>query len=254
MRVQNEYVLKLIEKGERIDGRALDEYRLVQVEKGVIQNAEGSARVKIGNTEVLAGVKLAVEQPFPDKPEEGLLIVNAEFSPIASPLFETGPPSEEAIELARVVDRGIRESKAIQMEKLCIEPGEKAWAVFIDIHIINHAGNLLDASALAALAALLDARFPGWDGQKVDYTVRGDKLPIQHKPIAVSFTKVGNTFLLDPNLEEESVMEGKLIITSKEDGNICAIQKTGPLVLRLEEIDDLLGKAGKYAEKLRRMV
>ncbi|MEM5797943.1 MAG: exosome complex protein Rrp42 [Candidatus Aenigmatarchaeota archaeon] len=254
MQIQNEYVLKLIEKGERIDGRKLDEFRPIQIEKGIIENAEGSARVKIGSTEVLAGVKLAVDKPFPDKPDEGLLIVNAEFSPIASPQFESGPPKEEAIELARVVDRGIRESKAIDMQKLCIVPGEQAWAVFIDIHTINHAGNLMDAAVLAAVAALSDAKIPAWDGKKIDYTIKKDKLPLRFKPVAISFTKIENIFILDPLLDEESVAQGKLIITTKDDGNVCAIQKTGPMFLKISEIEDMLNKVGMYAERLRRLI
>ena len=77
-----------------------------------------------------------------------------ELIPLASPDFESGPPREKAIELARVVDRGIRESETIDMAKLCITPEEKVWIVFIDVHVLDYDGNLFDACSLAASAAL----------------------------------------------------------------------------------------------------
>jgi len=121
MEFQYQYLLDLVSKGKRPDGRKPDEYRDINIETGVIFKAEGSAKVSIGETQVLAGVKLGIGQPYPDKPDEGVLITGAEFSPVASPEFEAGPPDEDAIELARVVDRGIRESEAIDMKKLFID-------------------------------------------------------------------------------------------------------------------------------------
>ena len=163
------YIENLVAKDKRTDGRKIDEFRKINIETGVIEKAEGSARVKLGNTEVIAGIKLDVGEPFPDKPDEGVLMVGAELSPLASPEFETGPPSETAIELARVVDRGIRESKAIETEKLVIKSKEKVWMVFADIHILNHDGNLIDASGISVMAALLNSKMPTYDGEKINY-------------------------------------------------------------------------------------
>src|SRR3989339_1783849 len=111
----------------------------------------------MGEQEKRVGNKRKVGEPYPDNPDEGTIIVGAELLPLSNPDFELGPPSIEAVELARVADRGIRESKCIDFKKLCIEEGEKAWFLLIDIVTINDAGNLSDASSLAALAALKDA-------------------------------------------------------------------------------------------------
>ena len=119
------HVVELLGKEKRIDGRNLLDFRNISVEKGITSTAEGSARVKIGNTDVLVGVKLGVETPYPDTPEDGNLMVNAELLPLSSNEFEAGPPGIKAIELARVVDRGIREAKTIDTGKLCITPAEK---------------------------------------------------------------------------------------------------------------------------------
>ena len=125
--MQENFALEMIEKGKRIDKRKIDQFRPIQIIPDYIKKAEGSALVRLGDTLVLAGVKMEIGKPFPDTPNEGILIVNSEFSPLASPEFESGPPGEDAVELARVVDRGIRESKAIEVDKLLIKEGEKVW-------------------------------------------------------------------------------------------------------------------------------
>ena len=55
-KMNNDYLLNLLEQGKRADGRKLEDYRKITIETGISKNAEGSARCKIGDTEVLAGV------------------------------------------------------------------------------------------------------------------------------------------------------------------------------------------------------
>ena len=170
------HIISLLNADTRLDGRKLAEYRKpIEVEYTVVKTAEGSARVKIGDTEVIVGIKMEVGEPYPDTPNEGSIMVGAELLPLSNPDFELGPPGIQAIELARVVYRGIRESKAVDFKKLCIEPGKKMWMIIIDICALNDAGNLLDASSLAALAALKDTKYPSFDGEKVDYKAKTRK-------------------------------------------------------------------------------
>src|SRR4030042_808284 len=226
-RVRLKQIEQLIEKGKRLDERGLRDYREIKVEQGLIERAEGSARVLLGKTEVLVGVKVETGTPFPDTPNEGVLTVNAELVPLASPNFEPGPPDENSIELARIVDRGIRESKVIDTEKLCIEPGKKVFIVFVDIYVLNHDGNLIDASALAAVSALMNTKMSNYeieDGEvkiKQGYT----QLPMKNHPITVTLGKINNKLIVDPWLEEEQVMDSRLSIAINDEGNICAIQK-----------------------------
>ena len=79
---------------------------------------KGQQDVFLGKSEVLAGVKVETGEPFPDTPNEGVMTVNAELVPIASPNFEPGPPNEDSIELARVVDRGIENQTQLTMKNL----------------------------------------------------------------------------------------------------------------------------------------
>jgi exosome complex component RRP42 len=247
--MNNEYILSLIQQDKRIDERKLDEYREIKIESKISKNAEGSARCKIGDTEVIAGVKMDIGEPYPDSPDEGTIVVNAELSPIASPLFELGPPGDQATELARVIDRGIRESKAIDFKKLCIKKGEKIWMVFIDVYPLNDDGNLIDASVLATLAALKQVRFPKLEDDKVvfgEFTEK--KLELNKLPITFTFGKINNKIILDCNSKEESVLDARLSISVNE-GNIHAMQKGGDKSIILDEIEKMIDIAiGKEKE------
>ena len=254
--MEEKYALELILKGKRVDGRKFDEFRPIEIIPNIIANAEGSAQVRLGDTEVIVGVKINLGKPFQDSPNEGILICNSEFTPLASPDFETGPPGEDSVELSRVVDRGVRESHMVDVEKLAIMPGEKVYAMFIDMHMINHQGNLLDASSLAAVTALHTAKIPKLD-EKKESILRGDyagPLPVQHMPINITVGKVGSTLLVDPTLEEEKVLDAKLSIAIREDNTICALQKMGSKELEVSDLDKMIEIAMKKSAELREKV
>lgn len=256
IRVKQKQIAQLVSHGKRLDGRGLTDYRELQLETGVVGRAEGSARVRLGKTEVLVGIKIEVGKPFADVPNKGVLTVNAELTALASPSFEPGPPSENAIELARVVDRGIRESKAIVLEELCVEPGKKVFIVFVDVYILNHDGNLIDASAMAALAALINTKMFNYEVKEGEIKVKPGytPLPVKNYPIAVTFAKINDKLIVDPWLEEEQVMDARLTITTDKDGNICALQKGGYGYFTTQQILEAAKIAKNKAEELRKRV
>ena len=249
-----EHILNLYEKGLRDDGRKFDEFRKpIKVEYGISsKSAEGSAKVTIGETEVVAGVKMAVEKPFPDTPDKGNLMVNVELLPLSCPEFETGPPGIDSIELSRVVDRGIRESEMVDFEKLCIKEGESVWSVSIDIYPINNAGNLFDAAALAAIAALKDTKMPKLTKNgKVDYKEHGKSLPLQNIPIGCTVRRMGDKLVIDPNINEEGMFDSRLTVFTLENKEICAMQKGGEQGLTIDEIAKMVELAAKKGAELR---
>ena len=259
MTLVNDHVKNLLKQDKRLDGRGLEDYRKdIKIEYGVSsKNAEGSARVKIGDTEVIAGVKMDVSEPYPDVPDKGSISVNVELLPFSSPEFESGPPGIKAIELARaVVDRGIRESDAVEFKKLCIKKGEKAWFLLIDVYSYNDNGNLADAIGLAALAALKDAKFPKYDAKtdKIDYSVKTKKLVLKELPIPITVLKIENKYLIDPSLEEEEVMDARLTVTTTEDGRMCSLQKGGKIALNQEDIMKMVDIAIKKGKELRKLL
>jgi len=256
MIIQKQFISNLASKKLRIDKRGQYDSRELSVETGVIYKAEGSAKVKLGKTEVIAGVKMEIGVPFADRSDEGILMVGAEFSPIASPDFEKGPPAEDSIELARVVDRGIRESGAIDLKKLCIKEKDKAWMVCVDIHILNHAGNLIDAAGIAAIAALLTAKMPEYneETESINHDKKVKKLPMKFKPVPVTVFKMADSLFLDPSLDEEDVMSARLTVTTRDDGNICAIQKGGSSSLGLHEIEQAFELSVKKGAEIRELI
>ena len=153
------FILRALEKGLRVDGRRLLEVRPIHIEFGAA--VPGTCELRLGQTRVLATATAELVEPYQDRPAEGLLQFSVEFSPMDSPVFEPGRPSEAAVELTRLLERAIRKSQAIDVEALCVVPSKRVWSVRCDITVMDHRGNLTDAAVLAALAALRHLRLPG---------------------------------------------------------------------------------------------
>ena len=253
-KVKKKRISELLIQDKRLDGRGLADYRKMKVEVGLIDKASGSALVSLGDTKVMVGVKMEIGTPYPDIPEEGVLIVNAELVPLASPSFEPGPPNEDAIELARVVDRGIRESKAVDNKKLCIVPGKKVFMVYVDIYVLDHDGNLFDASALASIAALLNAKMKEYvvkEGGELEFKENLIKLPVINQPVEVTMVKIDNKLMVDPSLEEEMAADAQITIAIDKGDRICAMQKSKPGTLTPDEVLEAVKTAKIKAKEMR---
>jgi exosome complex component RRP42 len=243
-----ERIKSSLKEGKRFDGRKPEEFRELVIEKNVSKKAEGSVRVKLGKTEVIVGVKMDVVTPYSDGPDEGVFMTTAEMLPASSERYEPGPPKIEAIELARIIDRGIRESGFIDFKKLCIVEGEKVWQIFVDIYSINDDGNLLDASGIGALAALKVAKIPKYDkeNEKVLYGEwTKDNLPLvdEKMPLNITIHKIGNSLTVDPVREEEDSSEARLSIAIADfNGNpkITSMQKGNETSISIEELGKML--------------
>lgn len=250
------YIIGLAEKNERNTGdRDLNSFRDVSIKTGVSETAEGSALVNIGDTQVIAGVKLDVGTPYPDSPDQGNLICTVELAPIGDAEFEPGPPRGPAIEVARVVDRGIRESGSVDLKKLCIEEGEKVWNVFIDFYVLNNDGNLIDACGLAAVSALKTAKIPELnEDNEVQYgELTEESVPVVKLPIPVTIAKIGEYLMVDPDKEEESWIDARLTVTCS-DGEINSLQKGETGGFKLSEIEECLTKSFKIRDKIVKLV
>ena len=228
--LKRDRILDLLKEDKRIDGRALDEQRPLSIETGVIPKANGSARIKLGNTEVITGVKIQPDKPFPDLGDKGILICTAEILPLADPRVEPGPPTEEVIELARVVDRGIRETEMIDLRQLVLKEDKSVIGLFIDSSVIDSDGNLFDACSYASVTAILSCTVPKYElKDDVPVLVEGvtSKPPLKTVPVSVTMARIGNYIVVDPTAEEEACMDARITITTNSEGNICALQKGG---------------------------
>jgi len=244
------HLSELAGKNARIDGRSQWEGRKIEVEHSVLPRAEGSARVRMGDTIVLAGAKFQLMQPYPDRPNQGGLMCSADVRPIAGRHWEAGPPSPEAIELGRVVDRGIRESGCIDVDSLCIIPGEKAWQVILDLFAVSDDGNLFDAFALAGIVALRNATLPA-----ERFEVGEDyPLPVSKTPIMCSYHKVGGRFVYDACAREELGGDERIHITLGDDDNVHSLQKGLKGIFSAEEFSEIMTNAQGRTKELRKIV
>ena len=223
-------ILDLLQEGKRIDGRALDEIRPLSIDTDVIPNANGSARVRLGDTEVVSGIKVQPDRPFPDMGDKGIFICTAEILPLAHPSAETGPPPPAVIELARVVDRGIRESGMIDLSQMVLEEDKSVIGIFADNVITDHDGNLFDACSYSSVAAIMTSKIPKWeikDDKPVMVEGEVSDAPITTIPVSITMGRIGEFIIIDPNLDEWECLDARITITTNSDGNIVALQKGG---------------------------
>ena len=230
-------IQQAIQNEMRLDGRGLFDWRKTAFQFSL---DDASCTLVMGTTRILSSVAAYLEPPFPDRPSEGSVRFNVEFSPMASPSFEAGRPGEEANEVARLVDRALRGSRAIDQEALCVLAGRKVWSLRVDIHVLDHGGNLVDACCLSALGALMAFKKPetsvetGVDGT-VEVIVHPPEvkeplpLTLHHLPVSVTYGlfEGGNTVVVDPSLKEEAAMEGSITLIVNSTKEVCAVHKAG---------------------------
>lgn len=255
--IKRDYLTKLLSEGKREDGRRFDQFRDIKFETGIIESADGSAKVQLGDTIVISGIKIVPGTPYSDAPADGTITTGAEFTAMSHPTFEPGPPGPDAVEMARVVDRGIRESGMVDVKKLCIKEGEKIWMVYIDIYIINHDGNLFDASNIASVLALKTANIPNnqygitdEEGNQLPDT----PLPVTCMPISVTGCKIGNDLIVDPDFDEESISTARMTVCTDENGNFRAMQKGGMGTITREELGVCLDRAVELGREIRNII
>ncbi|VAI55867.1 unnamed protein product [Triticum turgidum subsp. durum] len=221
---EREFIEQALQSDLRVDGRRPFDFRKLKIAFG---REDGSAEVELGETRVMGYVTAQLVQPYKDRPNEGTLAIFTEFSPMADPAFEPGRPGEAAIELGRVIDRGLRSPDG------CL--GEQSRGYGIPVCCCREACLVANIAALAALSTFRrpECTVSGDDGQQVtvhDSEVR-DPLPltIHHLPIAVTFAYFGdgNIMVIDPTYKEEAVMGGRMTATINSNGDVCAIQKAG---------------------------
>lgn len=246
--LKKDFIRNLLKDGKRDDGRKFTDLRELKIEVGYIPRANGSAFVQLGNTKVIAGVKTQVDRPYPDSPDRANFMTSAEFCIMASPNFEQGPPRIEAIEVARVTDRSLRESGVIDMAALCIESGEAVWGVFVDLEILDYDGNLFDACSIAALAAIMNGTLPATcpkTGREVYKEDQPLPLKMENATFNTTFVKIDGHILTDPGLYEELICDTRVTMGVDPEGAMRGAQKGGFGAWTVDEIKKLRRDAHK---------
>ncbi|KAI0166108.1 ribosomal protein S5 domain 2-type protein [Xylariaceae sp. FL1272] len=230
---ERSFVKTALQEGHRIDGRALDQFRKLDLQFG---DQYGVADVTLGKTRVLANVSAEVTTPYTDRPFDGIFTITTELSPMASPAFEVNRPTETEVLLSRLLEKTVRRSNALELESLCLIAGQKCWSVRVDLHVLSHDGNLIDASCIAVVAALRHFR-------KLDVSTEGDNVTVYtpaerepvplswlHSPYCVTFSFYGDNgeiMLADASLLEEQLRLSSCTVSLNKHGEICQVAKLG---------------------------
>lgn len=144
----------LVESSVRIDGRGIRDFRGASI-SCARSEMRSTSKVQIGSTLVLATVSGEIVAPFADRPIDGILQFNADVSAYAENLGYTHQ------ELGRILERSIKESESIDTESLCVISGEKVWAIYVDVKVLDASGgNIVDCCTLATMSALRAFRKP----------------------------------------------------------------------------------------------
>lgn len=225
----------------RVDGRHAQDYRELNLAFGPDY---GCCLASLGNTKILAQISASIGEPRLTRPSEGIVEIRVDLSPMASPLFEFSWSSEEHVEIAQLLDKGIKEARCLDLESLCLISGEKVWHIHIDLTVINQEGNIIEAASVAAITALAHHRRPDVtieDGQVVIHSFE-DKNPLQftilHRPFLTKFVFFdnGNITLCDPIEEEEKTCDGYLIIGANTYREITLTNISGKSMVSKEKI------------------
>ncbi|MCS7109868.1 MAG: exosome complex protein Rrp42 [Candidatus Caldarchaeum sp.] len=257
IKIMKNKVYDLLKLGKRIDEREPLQYREISVSTKVVEKADGSSLVSLGKTKILTGIKVEVGSPFPDRPNEGVFTVNAELLPLASKSFEPGPPDERAIELSRIVDRVIRESKAIELDKLSIIAGQKVYMIYIDCYVLDYDGNYFDAAVLSAVSALASMTLPVYrvvDGKVELATGERMKLPMRSVPVSVTMGLIKDKIVVDPLPTEEEVADTLVTIGYDSEGVVSAVQKSSPGLLPIPMFKEMIKIGLAKSDELRRKI
>ncbi|KAM7141317.1 exosome complex component RRP45 [Molossus nigricans] len=238
---ERRFLLRAIEERKRLDGRQTYDYRNIKITFGTDY---GCCVVELGKTRVLGQVSCELVSPKLNRATEGILFFNLELSQMAAPAFEPGRQSDLLVKLNRLLERCLRNSKCIDTESLCVVAGEKVWQIRVDLHLLNHDGNIIDAASIAAIVALCHFRRPDVSVQGNEVTLytpeERDPVPlsIHHMPVCVSFAffQQGTFLLVDPSEREERVMDGLLVIAVNKHREICTIQSSGGTMLLNEQV------------------
>uniref|UniRef100_A0A915Q1W1 Exosome complex component RRP45 n=1 Tax=Setaria digitata TaxID=48799 RepID=A0A915Q1W1_9BILA len=243
---------------QRIDGRKCDEFREVKV---IVGSELGSCLVMLGETRVLAQVSCSLVEPSTARGNMGIVEVQVDMSPIASPDYEDGRLGSKGLELMRILELLFRNCGVIDLESLCMRSFKQVWQIRIDVHVLASDGSLVDCACIASLTALAHFRRPDVSVLPDSIIIHGsdEKIPISlniyHMPICVTFgiTASGQN-IIDPTDKEEQCIKGVLIVATNKRHEICALHQSGNFLLNEQLIVHCVDRAIQRAADVSELI
>ncbi|DAZ97428.1 TPA: hypothetical protein N0F65_009879 [Lagenidium giganteum] len=252
---ERKYIVEGVGANVRADGRPRLAYRSMTIESSLLAQSNGSARVSLENsgTDVLASVKLETTPPKPEAPNAGVVHVAVSCCPSVSAKLAGRAAEEMNVELSQLMTRLLGSCPTVDLDKLCIVPGESVWAINIDVMVFESSGNLPDVISMAIYAALNDTIFPavrvvGVEGEEKAIEVdsdpaAGELMDAADWPICVTLSKIGNSFITDPAQEEELCVTAQVSVAVDPKGRVCGVQKSGAGAIDMKEMQEMIDEA-----------
>lgn len=254
----------------RIDARRLREARPTTVALGAVSSAHGSALVRLGDTAMLASVKLEVMSPPAEHSDEGSVAVEFHMPPICSPLVRPGRSAEVAPVISKALEDVLMSSGMLNLKDLCLITGKASWLAYLDIYCLNADGSLFDAALISAVAAFTHLEIPlvsvGDDGRL--FTVGGNdgknkfelvnrekrKLTLGDIPLSLTCALHKDSILADPTSEEESIIETYVTVVVDSSDRLVSLQKVGGAVTSMATIKECISWAKERRQNLREIL
>ncbi|GJP72578.1 hypothetical protein CLOP_g3293 [Closterium sp. NIES-67] len=268
---EGRFVADGVAQNMRADGRAREAFRPFSLDTGVIPQATGSARLRLGATHILACVKAEIGSPPPGRPWGGRIEVSVDCSPTATPAFRGRGGEELSQELTRVLERSFLggadgSGAAVELGQLVLVERKSCWVLYLDALVLNMDGNLVDALSIAFKAALGNSVLPkvevvmgeGEDGEPelevVDDPDEGVPLDTSATPIIVTLNRLGKHVIVDATPEEEAVAESSLCVAVRPDGRVVSATKGGNAGVHPSVLSEMLDMSHRVAVSLHRQV
>jgi exosome complex component RRP45 len=250
---------ELIKSAVRLDGRNVDEHRPLNISFGP---DFGCCLATIGNTKVITQISSTIVEPRLTRPSEGIVNIRVDLSLLGSTNYDTSRNSEDCVELTRLLHKGIKDARCIDLETLCIISGEKVWSIQADVIIMNHEGNLIEAASISTLAALAHYRRPDVgveDGQVVNKKPETQGLisfSMLHFPFLMKFAffKEATISYVDPSEDEERFCDGYLIVGANIFKDITLLHISGKSLISKDQIIKQCNYAVKRTRELNEVV
>ena len=217
---------KLIINGKRLDGRKPNEIREIEMEIDVVPNANGSAKVRFGNTIAIAGVygPRPLHPKHLQEPDKAILQCRYNMAPFSVDERKRPGPSRRAIEISKVT-------------RLALEPAiflkeYPQTVIDVFIEIIQADGSTRVTGINAASLALADAG-----------------IPMKDLVVALSGGKIDGTLIIDLCGKEDNYSEADIPIAfMPRKKEITLLQMDGRLTP--EEIKEIVKNVLKAGEEV----
>uniref|UniRef100_A0A803V3F6 Exosome component 7 n=1 Tax=Ficedula albicollis TaxID=59894 RepID=A0A803V3F6_FICAL len=243
------YIVHGVQEDLRVDGRGCEDYRCAEVETDVVSNTSGSARVKLGETDILVGIKAEMGTPKLEKPDEGYLEFFVDCSS-NSPELEGRGGEELGTDIANTLYRVFSCENSVDLKSLCINAKEHCWVLYVDVLLLECGGNIFDAISIAVKAALFNTRIPkvrvleDEEGTK-EIELSDDpydciRLNVDEVPCIITLSKIGYRHVVDATLQEEACSLASLLISVTSKGAITSMKKVGKGSLDPESIFEMM--------------